>query len=198
MYWLENLWIMYLTQSTLEDSVNMSTMANGGNSLMTHSVRICTTMRMIKTTGNPTTTILIVLWYYNVVNCFLCASRQFELRHFDGTFNLLQAQATSEGSHEYFEDIVSLLNARKTMSSFNLGVTFGINKMELGLSGSHESEFIKNITKNKSQVQYTDPKCFTWLHVFFNIYHFWTIRLIPIFLSNKYKLPPATDYLTVA
>lgn len=55
------------------------------------------------------------------------------------------------------------------MSSYNLGFTFGIYNVEVGLSGSHESEFIKNITKNKSQVQPTDPKCFALRHVQFNI-----------------------------
>ncbi|XP_026231096.1 complement component C8 alpha chain [Anabas testudineus] len=61
------------------------------------------------------------------------------------------AQATSEGSHEYFNDMVSLLNARKTEKSFNLGFSFGINKIEGTLSGSDESEFLKNITKYKNQ-----------------------------------------------
>ncbi|TDH06285.1 hypothetical protein EPR50_G00129220 [Perca flavescens] len=61
------------------------------------------------------------------------------------------AQATSEGSHEYYEDTVSLLNARKTMSSSSAGVTVGINMVEFGLSGSDESEFFKKLTKHKSQ-----------------------------------------------
>lgn len=76
----------------------------------------------------------------------------FEQRHFDIKFNLVQAQATSEGSHEYYEDTVSLLNARKTMSSSSAGVTVGIYMVEVGLSGSDESEFLKNITQHKSQV----------------------------------------------
>lgn len=68
------------------------------------------------------------------------------------TFNLLQAQATSEGSQEYYEDVVDLLNARKTMRSSNGGFTVGISYVEVGLSGSSESEFFKNITKHRSQV----------------------------------------------
>uniref|UniRef100_A0A672YPD6 MACPF domain-containing protein n=1 Tax=Sphaeramia orbicularis TaxID=375764 RepID=A0A672YPD6_9TELE len=61
------------------------------------------------------------------------------------------AQATSEGSHEYFEDMVSLLNARKTLDSSNAGFTLGIDQVEFGLSGSRESEFLSNMTKFKSQ-----------------------------------------------
>ncbi|KAF3699041.1 Complement component C8 alpha chain Complement component 8 subunit alpha Precursor [Channa argus] len=61
------------------------------------------------------------------------------------------AQATSEGSDEYFEDAVSLLNARNTMKSSSGGFTFGINKFQVGLAGSDESEFLKNITKYKGQ-----------------------------------------------
>ncbi|KAM7401133.1 hypothetical protein PAMA_005360 [Pampus argenteus] len=61
------------------------------------------------------------------------------------------AQATSEGSHEYFEDVASLLKARKTMSSSNAGVSLGIYSVEVGLSGSQENEFLSNITQHKSQ-----------------------------------------------
>lgn len=61
------------------------------------------------------------------------------------------AQARSEGSHEYFEDMVSLLNARKTMSSHNGGASIGIYYVEVGMSGSKESEFLKNLTQHKSQ-----------------------------------------------
>lgn len=61
------------------------------------------------------------------------------------------AQATSEGSHEYFEDMVSLLKARATMSSHNAGGSIGIYYVELGLSASKESDFLKNITKYKNQ-----------------------------------------------
>uniref|UniRef100_UPI0037E72CC8 complement component C8 alpha chain n=1 Tax=Semicossyphus pulcher TaxID=241346 RepID=UPI0037E72CC8 len=61
------------------------------------------------------------------------------------------AEATSEGSHEYYEDKVSLLNARKKTRSFNAGVTVGIYYVEGGLRGSKESEFLQNITQHKSQ-----------------------------------------------
>lgn len=76
----------------------------------------------------------------------------FKVRHFDITYNLLQAEATSEGSHEYYEDMASLLKARKTMSSFNAGVTVGISYVEMGLKGSKESDFLRNLTQHKSQV----------------------------------------------
>nr|XP_020474046.1 complement component C8 alpha chain [Monopterus albus] len=61
------------------------------------------------------------------------------------------AQATSEGSIDYYDDMASLLQARQTMSSFNAGVSVGIYYVQLGLSGSHESEFLSNITKYKNQ-----------------------------------------------
>ncbi|XP_034558937.1 complement component C8 alpha chain [Notolabrus celidotus] len=61
------------------------------------------------------------------------------------------AEARSEGSHEYYEDMVSLLQARKEMDSFNAGVTVGVQFVEVGLRGSHESEFLRNITQHKSQ-----------------------------------------------
>ncbi|XP_053294559.1 complement component C8 alpha chain [Pleuronectes platessa] len=61
------------------------------------------------------------------------------------------AQATSEGSHEYYEDIASLLKARKTMRSSNGGVTVGVYYLQAGISGGKESEFLSNITKYKSQ-----------------------------------------------
>ena len=54
--------------------MNMSTMANGGNSAMTHSVRTCTTMKMRRTTGNLTTTTPTVLWYRNVMIYLLCVT----------------------------------------------------------------------------------------------------------------------------
>uniref|UniRef100_A0A3P9IZ66 Complement C8 alpha chain n=1 Tax=Oryzias latipes TaxID=8090 RepID=A0A3P9IZ66_ORYLA len=60
------------------------------------------------------------------------------------------AEATSEGSHEYYEDMQSLLKARKTLSSFNAGVTVGVYYVEAGLKGSQESEFLTNITKYNS------------------------------------------------
>ncbi|XP_035490487.2 complement component C8 alpha chain isoform X2 [Scophthalmus maximus] len=61
------------------------------------------------------------------------------------------AQATSEGSHEYYEDMASLLNARKTMHSSNAGFTVGVYYIQGGLSGSKESEFLSNITQYKNQ-----------------------------------------------
>ncbi|XP_038134826.1 complement component C8 alpha chain [Cyprinodon tularosa] len=61
------------------------------------------------------------------------------------------AEATSKGSDEYHEDLQSLLKARETMSSVNSGVSVGIAFVEVGLSGSKESEFLNNITKYQSQ-----------------------------------------------
>ncbi|XP_039999240.1 complement component C8 alpha chain isoform X2 [Xiphias gladius] len=61
------------------------------------------------------------------------------------------AQATSEGSHEYFESMVSLLNARKTLGSFNAGFTIGVSDVKVGVSGSHEAQFFSNITQFTSQ-----------------------------------------------
>lgn len=71
---------------------------------------------------------------------------------YDIRFDLFQAQATSEGSHEYYEDMASLLNARKTMHSSNAGFTVGVYYIQGGLSGSKESEFLSNITQYKNQV----------------------------------------------
>ncbi|XP_020506124.1 complement component C8 alpha chain isoform X2 [Labrus bergylta] len=61
------------------------------------------------------------------------------------------AEATSEGSHEYYENLVDLLTARKKTKSSNAGVTVGIYYVEGGLRGSTESEFLQNITQHKSQ-----------------------------------------------
>ncbi|XP_019955076.1 complement component C8 alpha chain [Paralichthys olivaceus] len=61
------------------------------------------------------------------------------------------AQATSEGSHEYYEDMASLLKARKTMNSYNAGVTVAVYYVQVGLKGSKESEFLSNITQYKNQ-----------------------------------------------
>ncbi|XP_071347821.1 complement component C8 alpha chain [Trachinotus anak] len=61
------------------------------------------------------------------------------------------AHATSQGSHEFYEDMASLLTARESMSSSNGGVTVGINYFEVGLSGSEESKFLHNLTQSKSQ-----------------------------------------------
>uniref|UniRef100_A0A3Q2PKF0 Complement C8 alpha chain n=1 Tax=Fundulus heteroclitus TaxID=8078 RepID=A0A3Q2PKF0_FUNHE len=61
------------------------------------------------------------------------------------------AEATSKGSDEYYEDMQSLLKARQTMSSSNAGVSVGVALVEVGLKGSEESEFLRNITKYQSQ-----------------------------------------------
>ncbi|KAK5919104.1 hypothetical protein CgunFtcFv8_023027 [Champsocephalus gunnari] len=61
------------------------------------------------------------------------------------------AQAMSEGSHEYYEDMTSVLAARKTMNSFNAGFTVGVYYVEAGPTASLEYEFLKNITQHKSQ-----------------------------------------------
>ncbi|XP_051249990.1 complement component C8 alpha chain [Dicentrarchus labrax] len=61
------------------------------------------------------------------------------------------AEARSEGSQEFYEDMVSMLRARKDMHSGNVGFTVGVSLVEVGLSASAESEFIKNITQHKSQ-----------------------------------------------
>ncbi|XP_068197284.1 complement component C8 alpha chain [Antennarius striatus] len=61
------------------------------------------------------------------------------------------AEATSEGSHEYYDDAVSLLSARKTMRSSNAGASVGVYYVEVGLSGGRESEFLQNVTQHKSQ-----------------------------------------------
>lgn len=67
--------------------------------------------------------------------------------------SLLQAEATSEGTQEYYSNAVSLLNARKTMRSSNAGVSVGIYYVEVGLSGGKESEFLRNISQHRSQVR---------------------------------------------
>ncbi|KAL2097287.1 hypothetical protein ACEWY4_006494 [Coilia grayii] len=62
------------------------------------------------------------------------------------------AQARSQGSSEYYEDVTSFLNNQKKLNSFKWGVSFGIaNIVELGISGSHESQFVKNISEYASQ-----------------------------------------------
>ncbi|KAM6920508.1 complement component C8 alpha chain isoform 1-T2 [Lycodopsis pacificus] len=66
------------------------------------------------------------------------------------TFHFV-AQATSEGSQEYFEDMVSMLEARKTMSSSSGGVSLQISVVEVGLNTNAESMFLKNLTQHKSQ-----------------------------------------------
>ncbi|XP_072220144.1 complement component C8 alpha chain [Leuresthes tenuis] len=78
-----------------------------------------------------------------------------ELKNYRKPYNYLRyrfvAEATSEGTHEYYEDLQSLLNARKTLSSFNLGISAGVYYVEAGMSGSKESEFLNNVTKFNSQ-----------------------------------------------
>ncbi|XP_053739143.1 complement component C8 alpha chain [Synchiropus splendidus] len=61
------------------------------------------------------------------------------------------AEASSEGSQEYFQDMVSLLKARKTMRSSNIGVSFGIYYVQVGLSMSKEMEFLRNVSQYRSQ-----------------------------------------------
>ncbi|CAJ1071708.1 complement component C8 alpha chain isoform X2 [Xyrichtys novacula] len=61
------------------------------------------------------------------------------------------AEATSEGSHEYYDNMVSLLEARKTMKSSNAAVGIGIEYVEGELRGSQESEFFHNISQHTSQ-----------------------------------------------
>ncbi|KAF7666440.1 hypothetical protein LDENG_00106170 [Lucifuga dentata] len=61
------------------------------------------------------------------------------------------AQASSEGSHEYYEDMVKLLNARRTERSSNGGFTVGIYYVQGGLSQSRESSFLSNLTQHKSR-----------------------------------------------
>lgn len=66
--------------------------------------------------------------------------------------NPLQAEATSKGSDEYFEDMQRLLEARQSMSSSNFGVSVGISFVNVGVKGNAESEFLNNLTKYQSQV----------------------------------------------
>ncbi|KAI3375223.1 hypothetical protein L3Q82_021720 [Scortum barcoo] len=61
------------------------------------------------------------------------------------------AEAASEGSQEYYDDVVSLLNARKGKHSANGGITVGIYHVEVGLSARTESGFIQNITQHTSE-----------------------------------------------
>lgn len=61
------------------------------------------------------------------------------------------AQARSEGSSEYYDDVAGFLNSRKTLNSFKLGFSVGINLKEVGLSGSEENQFLHNISQYASQ-----------------------------------------------
>lgn len=93
-------------------------------------------------------------------------------------FDLFQAEATSEGSEEYYDDAVEFLKARKRSSSSNAGVTFGIYYVEAGVSGSREREFLQNITQLRSQVGSIDPQADLFCHkydhtfIFFILSHF--------------------------
>ncbi|KAJ8382150.1 hypothetical protein SKAU_G00029280 [Synaphobranchus kaupii] len=60
-------------------------------------------------------------------------------------------KSDSVGSNEYYEDAASLLKARNQENSFNLGITVGISMVEVGLSGSTESQFLKNISQYQKQ-----------------------------------------------
>uniref|UniRef100_A0A8C9WUK7 Complement C8 alpha chain n=1 Tax=Scleropages formosus TaxID=113540 RepID=A0A8C9WUK7_SCLFO len=55
--------------------------------------------------------------------------------------------AESSSSSEYFEDAASLLEAKKEGKSFNLGITIGISAVEVGFSGSRESEVLGNLSQ---------------------------------------------------
>uniref|UniRef100_A0A3B3ZWX6 MACPF domain-containing protein n=1 Tax=Periophthalmus magnuspinnatus TaxID=409849 RepID=A0A3B3ZWX6_9GOBI len=61
------------------------------------------------------------------------------------------AEATSEGTDEYYEDVASLLRARKTENSAHFGVSVGVMYVEVGLSASVETQFVKNISQYKQQ-----------------------------------------------
>lgn len=133
----------------------MSTMGNGESSPTKHSVRAYSTETMKKTTGNPTTTTPTNLWCGSLLACVTYR------RHghvFDIIFDPSQAEATSQGSHEYYDNVVDLLNARKESSSSNAGVTVGVFYVEAGLKGSRENEFLQNITQHSDQVSCVDPQ----------------------------------------
>ncbi|XP_061755293.1 complement component C8 alpha chain-like [Nerophis ophidion] len=61
------------------------------------------------------------------------------------------AEATSEGSKEYYSDALDLLSARRTISSSHRAGTVGIYYVEVGVGGSKESHFLRNLTQHKSQ-----------------------------------------------
>uniref|UniRef100_A0A3B3RAH9 Complement C8 alpha chain n=1 Tax=Paramormyrops kingsleyae TaxID=1676925 RepID=A0A3B3RAH9_9TELE len=74
-------------------------------------------------------------------------------KYFRKPYNFLtyrfMGYAESGGSNEFYEDAVSLLKARREGGSFNLGFTVGIDMVEVGLSGSEQSEALKNISEYK-------------------------------------------------
>lgn len=49
---------------------------------------------------------------------------------------------------------MSLLNARKDSKSSSGGFSVGVYYVEVGLSGSQESEFLRNVTHHKSTVSH--------------------------------------------
>ncbi|XP_076872927.1 complement component C8 alpha chain [Brachyhypopomus gauderio] len=63
----------------------------------------------------------------------------------------LMAHSVTEGSSEYYTDAVSFLEARRTESSSNFGVTVGIQKVEVGVSGSSSYMFLRNISQYDSK-----------------------------------------------
>lgn len=80
-------------------------------------------------------------------------------KYFRKPYNFLSyrllAHSFSQGSTEEYSDAASLIDARKTESSSNFGVTFGIMKVEAGVSGSHAEELLTNLTQyNSKDVQF--------------------------------------------
>ncbi|XP_060731241.1 complement component C8 alpha chain [Tachysurus vachellii] len=76
-------------------------------------------------------------------------------KYFRKPYNFLSyrmmAHSLSQGSTETYKDAASLLNAQKTESSYNWGVSFGIMYVEAGLSGSRSETVLKNISKYDSK-----------------------------------------------
>ncbi|XP_066537058.1 complement component C8 alpha chain isoform X2 [Hoplias malabaricus] len=72
-------------------------------------------------------------------------------KYFRKPYNFLSyrllAHSTSEGSSEYYSDAVSLLRARKTGDYSKSGFSVGFMYVELGLSSSLETMFLKNISQ---------------------------------------------------
>ncbi|KAI7809993.1 putative complement component C8 alpha chain [Triplophysa rosa] len=63
----------------------------------------------------------------------------------------LMAQATTEQSSDYYEDAASFLNAIKSESSFNFGVTVGVYNVEVGLEAGFDHSLIRNISQYSSK-----------------------------------------------
>ncbi|MCJ8731207.1 hypothetical protein PDJAM_G00196680 [Pangasius djambal] len=76
-------------------------------------------------------------------------------KYFRKPYNFLSyrmmAHSLSEGSTEEYSDAASLLDAQRTESSSNFGVTGGIMYVEAGLSGSHSEKLLKNISQYDSK-----------------------------------------------